>query len=350
MNSPHDNVAGLRGQLVDELATLASSVSGPTRARYVTAASSASLRRPSSSGPAKNASVTAPAQLETLDRVESVAVVPPKLDDRDAILSRQSVHVALWHLPAPGQLLGGQQLWTRDDVQDILYDAVTRLALRETCPPQACRVAVGTDSARESDRGSRLPSGSMGGGTYESGSGILLKIANDISDSKIPQTIMNSRKHRFPVTDCQLIDPTGLATTSTPVGSVWGCGRPRSADYDSRPIWLSHREYEAGWTRRWTRPHTRWHAVMRVRQSSRARLRLFDEQGDVVVASLLIEVASASPRRPPAPKPSRMTMSGRSTTSASKTTKPVSVSPAWLRGGVSRPREPIRRSASIVSA
>jgi hypothetical protein len=48
------------------------------------------------------------AQLEVVDRVGPVSVVPPKLDHRDPALPRESIHVARWHLPAPGQLFGGQ--------------------------------------------------------------------------------------------------------------------------------------------------------------------------------------------------------------------------------------------------
>ena len=37
----------------------------------------------------------------------------------------------------------------------------------------------------------------------------------------------------------------------------------RRADYDSRPSWLSHRGFEAGWTSRWTQPHLRPRRVLR---------------------------------------------------------------------------------------
>ena len=114
--------------------------------------------------------------LEVVDRVGPVSVVPPKLDDWNPALTCESVHVAWWYLPTPGQLLGSQQLGTRDAAQGILYDAMTHLASRGTCRPQACRAAVGAHSARGSDRRSPLPFGSMRGGTYESGSGIRLKI------------------------------------------------------------------------------------------------------------------------------------------------------------------------------
>jgi hypothetical protein len=39
---------------------------------------------------------------------------------------------------------------------------------------------------------------------------------------------------------------------------------PRHADYDSGPIWLNHRGFRAGWTRRWTQPRVRPHAIPRV--------------------------------------------------------------------------------------
>jgi hypothetical protein len=47
-------------------------------------------------------------QLEVVDRVGPVSVVPPKLDDWDPTLARESIHVGRWDLPAPGQLLGSQ--------------------------------------------------------------------------------------------------------------------------------------------------------------------------------------------------------------------------------------------------
>ena len=48
------------------------------------------------------------AQLEVVDRVGPVSVVPPELDDWDPALPRESVHVARWDLPTPRQLLGSQ--------------------------------------------------------------------------------------------------------------------------------------------------------------------------------------------------------------------------------------------------
>jgi hypothetical protein len=48
------------------------------------------------------------AQLEVVDRVGPVSVVPAKLDHRDPALARESIHVARWDLPASGQLFGSQ--------------------------------------------------------------------------------------------------------------------------------------------------------------------------------------------------------------------------------------------------
>jgi hypothetical protein len=53
-------------------------------------------------------SLVAAAQLEVVDRVGPVSVVPPKLHDLDPALPRESVHVGRWDFPAPGQLLSGQ--------------------------------------------------------------------------------------------------------------------------------------------------------------------------------------------------------------------------------------------------
>jgi hypothetical protein len=50
------------------------------------------------------------AELEALDRVEPIAVVPPELYDRDPILPGEPVYVALRDLPSHRELLGGQQL------------------------------------------------------------------------------------------------------------------------------------------------------------------------------------------------------------------------------------------------
>jgi hypothetical protein len=46
--------------------------------------------------------------LEVVDRVGPVSVVPAELDDWDPVLPRESIHVARWDLPTPGQLLGSQ--------------------------------------------------------------------------------------------------------------------------------------------------------------------------------------------------------------------------------------------------
>jgi hypothetical protein len=59
---------------------------------------------------------------------------------------------------------------------------------------------------------------------------------------------------------------------------------PRHADYDSRLIWLSHREFRAGWTRRWTQRHGQAYSVPRVRtrcaQDRRAPTRDLATHGD----------------------------------------------------------------------
>jgi hypothetical protein len=104
-------------------------------------------------------------QLEVVDRVGPVSVVAPKLDDRDPTLPRESVHVARWDLPTPGQLLGSQSLWSRDGVHNVLYESLLRLVARN---PQG----IQTEPTRE---GSSLPAGSPRGGNWDSGSGIRLK-------------------------------------------------------------------------------------------------------------------------------------------------------------------------------
>ena len=59
------------------------------------------------------------------------------------------------------------------------------------------------------------------------------------------------------------------AKPRTPSCCSAGCRRrdsnPRHADYVSRLIWLSHRKFEDGWTRRWTQAHSRTHTIPRVR-------------------------------------------------------------------------------------
>ena len=65
--------------------------------------------------------------LEVVDRVGAVSVVPPELDHWDPAFPRQSVHVARWDLPAPGQLLGSQQLRSRDGAHNILLWSLPRL-------------------------------------------------------------------------------------------------------------------------------------------------------------------------------------------------------------------------------
>jgi hypothetical protein len=64
------------------------------------------------------------AQLEVVDRVGPVSVVPPELDDWDPTLPRESVDVARWDLPAAGQLLGSQQLASRDGAHNVLYESL----------------------------------------------------------------------------------------------------------------------------------------------------------------------------------------------------------------------------------
>jgi hypothetical protein len=77
------------------------------------------------------------AQLEVVDRVGPVSVVPPKLDDGDPTLARQSIHVARWDLPAPGQLLGSQQLGSRDGAHNVLGGSLPRLVARNLQRVQA---------------------------------------------------------------------------------------------------------------------------------------------------------------------------------------------------------------------
>ena len=68
--------------------------------------------------------------LEVVDRVGPVSVVPPELDDWDPALPRESGHVARWDLPAPGQLLGSQQLGSRRGAHNVLYESLPRLVAR----------------------------------------------------------------------------------------------------------------------------------------------------------------------------------------------------------------------------
>ena len=70
------------------------------------------------------------AQLEVVDRVGPVSVVPPELDHWDPALARESIHVARWDLPPPRQLLGSQQLGSRDGAHNILYGSLPRLVAR----------------------------------------------------------------------------------------------------------------------------------------------------------------------------------------------------------------------------
>src|SRR5690349_3577759 len=72
-------------------------------------------------------SLAGAAQLEVLDRVGPVSVVPAELDHWDSALPREPVHVAWWDLPAPGQLLGSQQLGSRDGAHNIPDGPLPRL-------------------------------------------------------------------------------------------------------------------------------------------------------------------------------------------------------------------------------
>jgi hypothetical protein len=70
------------------------------------------------------------AQLEVVDRVGPVSVVPAKLDHRDPTLPCQSINVARWDLPTPSQLLGSQQLGSRRGAHNVLYESLSRLVAR----------------------------------------------------------------------------------------------------------------------------------------------------------------------------------------------------------------------------
>jgi hypothetical protein len=59
-----------------------------------------------------------------VDRVGPVSVVAPELDDWDPALTCESVHVARWDLPTPGQLLGSQQ-WRSRGAHNVLYEVPT---------------------------------------------------------------------------------------------------------------------------------------------------------------------------------------------------------------------------------
>ena len=98
------------------------------------------------------------AQLEVVDRVGPVSVVPPKLDDWNPALTCESVHVAWWYLPTPGQLLGSQQLRSRRGAHNVLYESLPRLIARN---PRR----VQTEPHAES---SPLPVGSPRGGSWGS--------------------------------------------------------------------------------------------------------------------------------------------------------------------------------------
>ena len=76
-------------------------------------------------------SLAGAAQLDVVDRVGPVSVVPAKLDDRDPTLPCQSIHVARWDLPTPGQLLGSQELGSRRGAHNV-YESLSRLVARSS--------------------------------------------------------------------------------------------------------------------------------------------------------------------------------------------------------------------------
>ena len=69
------------------------------------------------------------AQLEAVDRVWSVSVIPLN-DDWDPTIPCDLAHVARRDLPAPGQLLGSQQLGSGDGAHNVPYECLPRLAAR----------------------------------------------------------------------------------------------------------------------------------------------------------------------------------------------------------------------------
>ena len=78
------------------------------------------------------ASLVEASQLEAVDGVGPVSVVPAKLDDRDPTLPCQSIHVARWDLPTPGQLLGSQELGSRRGAHNVLHESLSRLVARSS--------------------------------------------------------------------------------------------------------------------------------------------------------------------------------------------------------------------------
>ena len=64
-----------------------------------------------------------------------------------------------------------------------------------------------------------------------------------------------------------------------------GLEPPTHADYDSSLNWLSHREFEARWTRRWTQPQLRPHAIPRGSERREQGSGCSISQGNRVVAA-----------------------------------------------------------------
>ncbi len=94
------------------------------------------------------------AQFEVVDRVGPVSVVPAELDDWNPALTCQSIHVGRWDLPAPGQLLGCQQLGSRDGAHNVLYESLPRLDARNPQGIQTEPHAAGLITAgRVAERG-----------------------------------------------------------------------------------------------------------------------------------------------------------------------------------------------------
>jgi hypothetical protein len=118
--------------------------------------------------------------LEVVDRVGPVSVVPAKLDDGDPALPRQSVHVARWDLPAPGQLLGGQQLGSRDGAHNVLYEVLPRLPQGVHTEPHAGGLTTPSRLAE---------SGQLGFWMRHHPAQVL----QDINCSETLQTLINSR-------------------------------------------------------------------------------------------------------------------------------------------------------------
>jgi hypothetical protein len=76
------------------------------------------------------ASLVEALHLKVVDRVGPVSVIPPELHHWDPALARESVHVARWDLPTSGQLLGSQQLGSRDGAHNVLHESLPRLVAR----------------------------------------------------------------------------------------------------------------------------------------------------------------------------------------------------------------------------